>query len=68
MPSTRTPSCGGCSSRKENGANWVKKCTYCCKQYCNVCSSSGCPHCGKYGEDWTQKVVSTEEWDRNGGQ
>ncbi|MFT7412935.1 MAG: hypothetical protein ACI9J4_001299 [Paraglaciecola sp.] len=65
MPSKLTPNCGGCKSTINDGANWVKKCTWCCKQYCNNCINGGCPHCGKSGEDWTQKVVSQKEYENS---
>lgn len=62
MPTNWEYECGGCGSDHNQGARWVKKCTWCCKRYCNQCISGGCPHCGKSGEDWTHKVLTDAEY------
>ena len=62
------PACLNCNATMKDGAYAVRKCTWCCKKYCNKCSTgSGCPHCGKYGEDWVRKIVSQEEYERSCG-
>ena len=54
-------SCWNCNSTSESGALYMKKCTYCCKTYCNICSTGGgCPHCGKHETDWRKEIISEQ--------
>lgn len=60
MPVT-SPYCSGCNADANSGARWEKKCTYCCKKYCNKCAPNVvCPHCGRTGEDWTREIVPSK--------
>jgi hypothetical protein len=56
--------CPNCDATIEDGARYLAKCAYCCKQYCNKCISSDatCPHCGRSGTDWRRRMVTYEEW------